>query len=343
MIRSISVRVAQFSLLILASAFCVAQSPNMTHVTSAEVLVQVVFSDERSAGDQIRVELLNETEILVGTTFTNSEGKASFHVSIPGEYTVRVSGSPIQGKPSERLRIEDMDKSRSVFVHVKPSSSEAATTAARSGSRPVTSTAELRIPSDAQKAFHKGMDAWEHNDFPKAAELFEKAVSLYPQYDTAYNNLGVMYYQMGQTEKARAAFERSVALNDKNADADRNLARILIRDGNFSRAEDLLKKSLTVEPMHPAALTLMCVAEIQTGDYDAAITDAQKVHRLPHEGYAVVHYVAGQALEHQGQLQGAAVEYETYLRESPNGPEAPQVKGSLTRLTASSQPAPNSQ
>ena len=58
---------------------------------------------------------------------------------------------------------------------------------------PVTSAAELRIPADAKKAFHKGMDAWEHNDFPKAAEQFEKAVSLYPQYDTAFNNLGVMY------------------------------------------------------------------------------------------------------------------------------------------------------
>ncbi len=74
-----------------------------------------------------------------------------------------------------------------------------------------------------------------------------------------------MYYQMRQTEKARAAFEKSVALNDRNADADRNLARILIHDGNFPRAEELLKKSLVVEPLNPVTLTLMCVAEVQTG------------------------------------------------------------------------------
>jgi tetratricopeptide (TPR) repeat protein len=341
MFRFSEVRVAHLLvLLLLIPALCFAQSSSMTRVTSADILVQVMYPDDRSAGDQILVELLNDTEIMVGVTFTNSEGKASFHVTAPGQYTVRVSGTPIQGKTSERLRIEDMDKSRSVFVHVRPRSSEVGSTASKSGPPPVTSAAELRIPSDAKKAFHKGMDAWEHNNLPKAAEQFEKAVSLYPDYDTAFNNLGVMYYQMGQTEKARAAFERSVALNDKNADADRNLARILIHDGNFSRAEDLLKKSLVVEPLNPVSLTLLCVAEIQTGNDDGALMNAHKVHQLPHEGYSVVHYVAGQALEHKGQLQDAAVEYATYLRESPNGAEASQVRNALTRLTTTSQLTP---
>jgi tetratricopeptide (TPR) repeat protein len=174
----------------------------------------------------------------------------------------------------------------------------------------------------------------------RAAEQFEKAVAIYPEYESAYNNLGVMYYQMGQTEKARAAFERSVALNDKNADADRNLARILIHDGSYPRAEDLLKKSLIVEPLNPVTLTLLCVAEVQTGDDDGALATARKVHQLPHEGYSVVHFVAGQALERKNDPQDAYAEYETYLSESPNGAEASQVRSALTRLTASSRPSP---
>jgi Tfp pilus assembly protein PilF len=149
-----------------------------------------------------------------------------------------------------------------------------------------------------------------------------------------------MYYQMGQTDKARAAFERSVALNDKNADGDRNLARMLIHDGNYTRAQDLLKKSLIVEPLNSITLTLMCVTQIQTGDDNGALATSRKVHQLPHEGYALVHEVAGQAYEHLGQLQNAAIEYETYLRESPNGPEAPQVRNALTRLTAASRQSP---
>jgi Tfp pilus assembly protein PilF len=310
-----------------------------SHATSAEILVRVTFEDDRSAGNQIRIELRNDSEVPVGETFTDSEGRATFHVGIAGQYRVIASGIPIQGSASETLRVDDMDKSRTVFLRVKPKS-DATPSTTKTSAPSVTSAAELRIPSDARKAFHRGMEAWEHNDFPKAAEQFEKAVSIYPQYDTAFNNLGVMYYQMNQTEKARAAFERSVALNDRNADADRNLARILIYDQNFGRAEELLKKSLMVEPLNPVTLTLMCVAEIQTGDDDGALTTAHKVHALPHEGYSVVHYVAGQALERKGQPQTATMEYETYLRESPNGAEAGQVRTALTRLTASSRPSP---
>jgi tetratricopeptide (TPR) repeat protein len=183
------------------------------------------------------------------------------------------------------------------------------------------------------------MDAWEHRDFQKAADYFEKAIAIYPAYDTAYNNLGVMYFQTNQAEKARAAFEKSVALNEKNADADRNLARILINDGTFTRAQDLLKKSLLVEPLNPVTLTLLCVAQAQSGDADGALATARKTHQLPHEGYPLVHYIAGRALEQKGNPQQAYTEYETYLSESPNGAEAQQVRSALAHLTAASTPA----
>ena len=336
MSRLTAVRVAQI-LLILVPTMGMAQGILANRETSAEILVHVAFQDDRPAGDQIRVELRSDTEVSVAETFTNSNGRASLHVSMPGQYRVLVSGFPVQGSTSEIVRIDERDKSKSVFLHVKPRSDVVRGTT-KSNVTHVTSAAELRVPTDAKKAFHKGMEAWEHNDFPKAAEQFEKAVSLYPQYDTAFNNLGAMYYQMNQTEKARAALERSVSLNDRNADGDRNLARILIHDGNFLRAEDLLKKSLMVEPMNPVTLTLMCVAEVETGDDDGAITTANKVHQLPHEGYSVVHYVAGQALERKAQPERAYTEYETYLHESPNGAEAGQARNALTRLTASSRP-----
>ena len=304
--------------------------------TSVDLLVRVTFDNDRAAGDRIRVELISETGTPVSENYTNADGRVSFHINAAGNYLVRASGIPIEGAVSENVRIDDMDKNRTLFVHVRPKGDTAgAATSTKSNAPPVTTAAELKIPADAQKAFHKGMDAWEHNEYQKAAEYFQKAVTLYPAYDTAYNNLGVMFYQTNQVEKAREAFEKSVSLNDKNADADRNLARILIHDGNFPRAEDLLKKSLMVEPLNPVTLTLLCVAEIESGDNEGALTTARRAHQLPHEGYPLVHYVAGQALEREGKPQEAYAEYQTYLHEAPNGAEAGQVRSALARLTAS--------
>jgi tetratricopeptide (TPR) repeat protein len=308
-------------------------------VTNVNLLIRVTFSDDRAAGDQIRVELISESGVPVGETFTDSNGRASFRVTSPGMFEVRASGSSVQGTATERFRIDDMDKNKTVFVRIKPKA-EATATQSKPSAPPVTSAADLRAPAEARKAFHKGMEAWDQHDFAKAAEHFEKAVALFPEYDTAYNNLGVMYFQLNQTDKAKAAFERSVALNDKNADADRNLARILLQESNSARAQELLTKSLVVEPLNPVTLTLLCVADMQTGNYDGALTTARKTHQLPHEGYSLVHFMAGQALEQKGQPQDAFAEYQTYLQESPAGAEAPLVRNAVARLSASNQPHP---
>ena len=327
------------SILLLACAGATAQVSHPSGTTNVDLQVRVTFQDDRAAGDHIRVELISETGTPAGETYTNADGRVAFRITSPGMFELRVTGSSLQGTATEQVRIDEMDKSRMVYVRVKPKTDTSATTA-KPNTPPVTSATDLRVPNDARKAFNKGMDAWEQHDLPKAAQQFEKAVALFPEYDSAYNNLGVMYFRMNQPDKARAAFERSVALNDKNADADRNLARILIGESNFPRATDLLKKSLMVEPLNPVTLTLLCVADIQSGNDDGALATARKAHQLPHEGYSLVHYVAGQALEHKGQPQEAYAEYETYLRESPTGAEAAQVRSALARLTASSQPHP---
>ena len=94
---------------------CVAQG-SMAHTTNVEIFVRVTFANDRSAGDQIRIDVINDTGVPVGEGFTDSEGRAVFHVQGAGTYEIHASGTPIQGTSIERVRIEDMDKSRTVNV-----------------------------------------------------------------------------------------------------------------------------------------------------------------------------------------------------------------------------------
>lgn len=308
-----------------------------------DIQVYVTYEDSRPAGEQLRVELFNASGIPMSQQmFTNSSGRTMFQVPGQGGYTVKVSGLDIQDGASESFEVFFCPTHcvRQVFVRVKPKADAAQSTTTqstgKSGNPSVTSTAELRVPQEARKAFEKGVAAWQKKDYQQAAEEFEQAIAAYPSYDSAYNNLGVMYAHLNENDKALEAFKRSVELNDKNADADRNLARMLMRQKEYPQAEDLLKKSLTVQPGDASTLTMLAIAEIQDGKPDDALRDAQKVHAMSHDGFAVVHYVAGEALEEKHQYEEAKLEYTTYLRESPSGPEAAQVKGALERLSNSS-------
>ena len=287
-----------------------------------DIQVYVTFEDSRPAGEQLRVDLSNASGIPMTQAFTDSSGRALLQVGSQGGYIVKATGPGIKDGASESFEVFYCAShcTRQVFLRVKAASDSTQSTttkstttksSASSGNPAVTSAAELRVPDTARKAFDQGMTAWQKKDYQQAAEKFEKAVADYPQYDTAYNNLGVMYAHLGQNDKAMAAFKRSVELNDKNADADRNLARMLMRQKDFAQAEQLLKKALTVQAPDAATLTMLAITEIQNGQVDEALKDAQKVHALPHDGYALVHYISGEALEEKHQYTQATVEYTT--------------------------------
>jgi Flp pilus assembly protein TadD len=332
MIRSKSSFLA-LSLLVASCAF--AQRSSRSQPTEVEIMVRVTYPNEQPAPQQLRVELLNSSGIPVMESLTNDMGQAEFRVVGSGNFRIKVSGMGIQDAVSEEVSIADSDRSRMVYLQVHSTSGTDANTQPANG--PMTSAAQLKVPSGARKSFDKGVGALQQKDYKKAAEFFEKATAAYPQYDAAYDNLGVALMNLGQAEKARAAFEHAVQLNDKNADADRNYSRLLISTKEYVAAKELLQKALMVEPQDPSSLTLLAIAQFKTGDFDGALQSAQKVHSLSHEGYAVAHYVAGKVFENKHEFGNATTEYQLYLRESPNGPEASQVRASLARVTATAQ------
>lgn len=297
-----------------------------------ELQFRITDEHDRPVPFMVHVELLNSSSVPMQQRFVRSEGQTSFQVSSVGDYHVRVTGEDIQETNSETVTVSCGDRSKMTFVHVKPKEASGAAATGRENSGTMTSAAQLRIPQDARKYFDKGWKAYEDKNYPMAAEFFQQAITAYPEYDAAYNNLGVAYMKMDQTEKALAAFQAAVKLNDKDADADRNLSRMLIRTGEYKQAEEWVKKSLMVEPSDAGGLTLAAIAEFQTGEYAAAVQSARKVHQGPHDGFASCHYVAGQALERMHQLPAARTEYQLYLQEMPNGPEAVEIRAGLERI-----------
>jgi len=313
------------------------------------IQVHLKYRDNHPVERNLRVDLTNQSGLTLTQQFTDGSGLVRFHVSSDGSYYAKVTGEGIETSTSEAIVFDYLAMScqgvQISYVYLKPVESASQSTAQSNAKAPnggMTSAAELRVPQDARKSFDQGMTAWQKKDYQQAADKFEKAVAAYPQYDTAYNNLGVMYAHLNQSDKALAAFKHSVELNDKNADADRNLARMLIRQKDYPQAEEMLKKALVVQQPDASTLTMLAIAEIEDGKTDDALRDAQRVHALSHDGYAVAHYIAGEVLEEKHQNSQAAAEYNLYLKESPNGPEAAQAKSALERLSAvsSSSPAP---
>jgi len=323
--------------MLLVSLSALAQHAGPMTDNQVDIQVKVTYEDGRTPVPLVKLELLDNNGVAQNLLFTDKDGRADFiidlQISKTDNFTLRASGKGIEETVSDTVHVVHREGTHMVHFQVK----SADNTVPQSKSA-ITSVAQSQVPKDARNAFRDGLKEWEKKNYQQAAANFEKATALYPQYDEAFNDLGMMYAHLDLTDKSRAAFETAVKLNDKNASADRNLAGLLLRDHNYQAAGDLARKSLAVDPNNAFAWTVAAISDFQTGNPDLAIRACKRAHESPHDGYALCHYVAGQAYERQHDSAAAKLEYETYLQETPNGPEAPQVKKSLARLSAQPQP-----
>jgi Flp pilus assembly protein TadD len=190
------------------------------------------------------------------------------------------------------------------------------------------STSDLGVPSRARKEFDKASELISKRELDQAIQKLNKAISIYPGYAGAYNNLGVVYAWRGDQVRERESLETAIRLNDHFALAYLNLGRLNVASGDFPAAETVLDKASTFDPTDPMALILLSWAEFQQGHFDEAIATCRKAHLLG-KAHAFAHRVAARAFEQQRNRAGAVAELESYLREQPAGPPAEAARKEL--------------
>jgi Tfp pilus assembly protein PilF len=297
----------------------------------------IVTTDQHGPIKDVNVELMDAVGFssAMNTKITDSDGQVDFD-TLTGLHRVRVYGIEIHEYSGE-FDIEPRESSHLERIRVRLKPGAASVPSAGAGSVPAI---RLRIPAGAQKEFHKGAQALGHKDWQEAKKRFEAAIARYPDYDLAYNGLGVALGGNGDQQAGRQAFEKAISLNPHLAEAYRNLSRISMSERKYEEADTLLTKSLDADPLNAWALTYAAYAELQLRKFSEAIAHARKAHDLPHQGLASVHIVAARALEATQQPGEALAEYRRYLEEDPNGRDAARAREAVARLNSSTSPKP---
>ena len=65
--------------------------------------------------------------------------------------------------------------------------------------------------------------------------------------------MGAIHASLGQVAEARAAFEKALRLNNRDASAYTNLGLLELSAGNRARAHELFSESLSLDPSSAAA------------------------------------------------------------------------------------------
>lgn len=306
-------------------------SSNQRNETPCTLQVDVESANKGLPESGVRVEIFQG---LAGVSpyqvsLTNSSGWAEFENLLPGDYRAEVSGGGIETTNSGNIHIENGRVFLATLVVVRASTENNSEIVATTGT---VSVRELKTPNGASEELARGDAEMEHKHWKKAAAHFKKAISIYPQYPSAYYDLSVAYYRMAQTDKQRDALKKALASDDRFVPALVSLAHIQFADHKLPNTRELLNKAISADPTNVDALALLVRVDFLQGHYQATIDDAERVHSLPHQGYATVHYTAAAAYQRLNRIPEMIEQLKIYLKEDPTSPSATYVRQTIATL-----------
>jgi type IV pilus biogenesis/stability protein PilW len=116
--------------------------------------------------------------------------------------------------------------------------------------------------------------------FDKAFEAYQKAIEVNPQYEKAYNNLGILLFLNGRYEESVGAFQKALEINPGNIESYINLGILFKKQGEFKKAIECFQKALTINPLNGETYYNVGMLYEQLEDYNLAIGNYQKFIQL---------------------------------------------------------------
>ena len=319
------------ALIVLSAVAALAQAPGSSRngglpTGEGNVMLQgrIYFpSGQTASGRTIRVNLESASAFGGGnnTAVPDQDGVFRFQGLVPGNYTVVVDAGPEFEKARESVGIYAGTSGKVVQVSIQLQPKVDSSNPLFAG-----------VPSNALNFFQKGTAAARKGDAKAAAESLSAAVTAYPNFPIALNELGKQYMILKQWDKAGETYEALLKLKPNDAASHLELGIVAFNQKKFEDAESHLRKALELNSAGPSAHYYLGLTLISLKHYPEALTEFEATVANGGENLALAHKYLGGLYMSVQKNQQAADELEKYLKLDPKAPDAERIKGTIKDL-----------
>ena len=135
-------------------------------------------------------------------------------------------------------------------------------------------------PQLAEAYNNRGIVRYELGQFSKAVEDYTTAISLKQNYADALNNRGNAYAALEQFQKAKSDLQAALKINDNSANGHNNLGSVYFSQKNFSAAISEYTRAIQINPNFAGAYYNRAIACYGQGNLTQALIDAQRAFSL---------------------------------------------------------------
>jgi tetratricopeptide (TPR) repeat protein len=163
----------------------------------------------------------------------------------------------------------------------------------------------------------KARELLESGNFGKAVEILEEMIKNYPDYWSAYNNLALGYFYLGDMDKAAGVLEDLLKKNPGNLHALCNIAVFLYHQRRDEELDELLEGLTKVQPILIEHQYKLGATFALLGQYEQSYMWLNKLKKCGFDGDAGYYYWYSLAAYHTGHRKAADNAWKSLLELSP--------------------------
>jgi Tfp pilus assembly protein PilF len=287
---------------------------------------------------RIRVVLELNTGGIAGETFSDSVGNFEFRSLPSNSYRVVVYPDN-HGFETSRETVDlygNIPRTFMVQVYLK----EKTDGRIFKPQEKILSVADIQeVPKAAKKAYEKGLKLAQDDKTEAAAERFEAAIIVFPEYLLAINKLGEQYVAMNKPSEAQTMFERAIALNGKFALPHINLGLLFFNRKSYEEAIKSFEAANALDDTYPMSHFYLGVAllSISAPDPERAEKELERSLSLGGKNFVAARKYLYNLSLRRTDLVKAAEHLEAYLKDAPDAPDAEEVRQRLLYVKKASQ------
>ncbi len=257
---------------------------------------------------------LRTAQMVLFTRFTGKHGEFRFDNLSEGMYYVQAEIDEFE--PAE----QKIALGRGIVSEVNLQLREKKLHYAFNTSR-VVSVAELRqaVPGAARKEYELGLKCVAKGDVAGAATYFDKALSIYPEYLAARNDLGAQFLKLKRIDEAEQHFQIVIRNDPKNFNAKFNLGLVRVERKDYVGAISQLNEAIVIDSTRPVARLWLGVALLEAGELPSAETELTKALVMGGVECIAAHYHLARIYLSRGDTAEASRAVRAYLDEAPKG------------------------
>lgn len=280
----------------------------------------------------IAVYLEDLTRARIGQAITGSDGRYRFNRIVAGTYYIVARPNSSEFRTAVR-RVELIETSR-IGSSTSSERVDIALEAMPRRFESISGTIFVQdVPAEASAKFERALDNLSKKNSAQAIKELTEALRIFPNYFMAAQQLGLIYVEIEDYQKAIPPLVKAIEINAKAGSSYLALGIASLKLGRPDLALDALERARPIEEKSFRVHFYLGLTLLDLNRLDEAERSLKTAYKLGGASKAAsAHLYLASIYSKRGQNQQAITELENYLRESPKAPNAASVRDAITSL-----------